>query len=96
MNKNTNLEPYGAAVVDTSATPSVGNRTKGNTEVTPRGTASDTHHTSIQTAADNTRTMSSGAPHCAAAHHVNAANAGPEIWATRFAFMLARIAYIDR
>ena len=77
MNKNTNLDPYGAAAVATSVTPSKGKTTKGNTEVTPNGTASATHHTSIHDAAASTATMSSGAPKDDAIPHVTAQATGP-------------------
>ena len=70
----------------------MGKSTNGNTDVTPRGTASATHHTSIHAAALSTATLSSGMPKDDVATHVTAANAGPNTCLIAEAFMDARIA----
>ena len=58
----------------------------------PKGTASDTHHTSIHAAALSTATCPSGMPKDDVATHVTAANAGPNTCLIAEAFMDARIA----
>jgi hypothetical protein len=73
------------------AMPRIGNNTTGKSDVTPRGTASEIHHTNIQAAAAKTRAMSMGNPASTEIQHTKAAKHGPDKRATTVEIIPARI-----